>query len=94
MLDSVQHHLIADVPVGVFLSAGLDSGTLVGLASEINNSRLHTVTLAFKEYVDTHDDESALSTLVADHYHTLHETVWVEKKDFRDEAEALLNAMD
>lgn len=94
LLDTVKHHLISDVPVGVFLSAGLDSGTLVGLASEMNNSRLHTVTLAFKEYVDTHNDESALSTLVADHYHTLHETVWVKKQDFRDEAEALLSAMD
>ncbi len=94
LLDTVQHHLIADVPVGIFLSAGLDSGTLVGLASEIKNSRLHTVTLAFKEYVDTHDDESALSTLVADHYHTQHETVWVDKKNFRDEMDALLHSMD
>lgn len=94
LLDTVRHHLIADVPVGVFLSAGLDSGTLVGLASEMNKSRLHTVTLAFKEYVDTHDDESGLSTLVADHYHTLHETVWVEGQDFRDTSGVLLQAMD
>jgi asparagine synthase (glutamine-hydrolysing) len=94
LLDSVKHHLIADVPVGVFLSAGLDSGTLVGLASEIEKSRIHTVTLAFKEYVDTHNDEAALSSLVADYYHTLHETVWVEKKDFQDEMEILFQAMD
>ncbi len=33
--DSVRHHLIADVPVGVFLSAGLDSTTLAALAAEI-----------------------------------------------------------
>ncbi|MEW6110406.1 MAG: asparagine synthase-related protein [Nitrospirota bacterium] len=94
LLDTVKHHLVADVPVGVFLSAGLDSGTLVGLASEMNNSRLHTVTLAFKEYVDTHNDESALSTLIADQYNTLHETIWVEKKDFRNDIEALFQAMD
>lgn len=94
LLDSVKHHLVADVPVGVFLSAGLDSGTLVGLASEIEKSRLHTVTLAFKEYVDTDDDEAALSTLVADYYHTMHETVWVEKKDFSDDMDALIQGMD
>jgi len=94
LLDSVKHHFIADVPVGVFLSAGLDSGTLVGLASEIEKGRLHTVTLAFKEYMDTHDDESALSTFVADRYHTMHETIWVSKKEFRGETEHIIDAMD
>ncbi len=94
LLDSMKHHLVSDVPVGLFLSAGLDSGTLVGLASEIKSIRLHTVTLAFKEYVGTRNDESTLSTLVADYYNTLHETVWVEKKDFQDDMEALLQAMD
>ncbi len=94
LLDTVRHHLIADVPVGVFLSAGLDSGTLVGLASEFGKAQLHTATLAFKEYADTHDDESALSTLVADHYHTRHDTVWVSKKDFQEEVGPLLDAMD
>ncbi len=94
LLDTVRHHLIADVPVGVFLSAGLDSGTLVGLVSEFSRAQLHTVTLAFKEYADTHDDESALSTLVADHYHTRHDTVWVSKRDFQEEVGPLLDAMD
>ncbi len=35
LLDSVRHHMVADVPVGAFLSAGIDSGALVGLMSEI-----------------------------------------------------------
>ncbi len=34
LVDSVQHHLVADVPVGAFLSAGVDSATLVALMSE------------------------------------------------------------
>ena len=33
--DTVRHHLVADVPVGAFLSAGLDSGTLVAHAAEL-----------------------------------------------------------
>ena len=32
MLDSIQHHLVADVPVGVFLSAGIDSNVIAALA--------------------------------------------------------------
>lgn len=94
VLDSVKHHLIADVPVGIFLSAGLDSGTLTGLASEVEKSKLHTVTLAFKEYAGTADDEAALSTLVADQYNTVHQTVWVEKKNFSDELGMILQSMD
>ncbi len=94
LLDTVRHHLIADVPVGVFLSAGLDSGTLVALSSELAKSRLNTVTLGFREYIDTHDDEAALATLVADFYHTSHQTIWVSKEDFKAETGPLLNAMD
>lgn len=43
LLDSVRHHLIADVPVGVFLSAGLDSTTLTALAKEAGVAELRTL---------------------------------------------------
>src|SRR5262249_4886719 len=46
ILDSVKHHLIADVPVGIFLSAGIDSTVIAALAAEVGH-RLRTVTLAF-----------------------------------------------
>ena len=94
LLDTVRHHLIADVPVGVFLSAGLDSSTLVALSSELAKNSLNTVTLGFREYIDTHDDETPLATLVAALYHTTHQTIWVSKEDFKAEIDELLNAMD
>src|SRR5207245_2492043 len=37
--DSLRHHLVADVPVGVFLSAGVDSNVVAALAAEQNSSR-------------------------------------------------------
>ncbi|MEC8289757.1 MAG: asparagine synthase (glutamine-hydrolyzing), partial [Pseudomonadota bacterium] len=50
LLETLKYHLVADVPVGTFLSAGLDSATIVGLASEIETDALHSITLAFEEF--------------------------------------------
>jgi asparagine synthase (glutamine-hydrolysing) len=46
--DSVRAHLIADVPVGVFLSSGLDSTAIAALASKVQKG-VHTFTVAFPE---------------------------------------------
>ena len=114
LLDSVRHHLIADVPVGVFLSAGLDSTTLVALAKEElislspahggelargpgrgeGANALHTVTLGFKEYKGTENDEVPLAELAARHYGTNHQTRWVQKENFQSECQRLLDVMD
>ncbi|WP_118828404.1 asparagine synthase (glutamine-hydrolyzing) [Salinibacter ruber] len=56
LLDTVRHHLVADVDVGLFLSAGLDSATLTALASELTD-RLRTVTLGFEAFRGTRQDE-------------------------------------
>jgi asparagine synthase (glutamine-hydrolysing) len=46
--DSVRAHLIADVPIGVFLSSGLDSTAIAALASKVQKG-VHTFTVAFPE---------------------------------------------
>ena len=94
LLDSVRHHLVADVPVGVFLSSGLDSATITGLASEIEGARLETVTLGFDAFKDTPLDEAPLAADVARHYGTRHRTRWVAGRDFHAELGAFLAAMD
>lgn len=91
--DTVRHHLIADVPVGVFLSAGLDSTALAGLAVE-QGGRLRTVTLGFTEFRGTANDEVPLAEEVARHYGAEHQTIWVTREDFLGERAALLRAMD
>lgn len=93
LLDSVKHHLIADVPVGVFLSAGLDSGSLVGLAAE-SGIDLRTVTLGFEEFRGTPNDEVPLAEVVAKHYGARHQTVWISKAEFQSEADHLFRSMD
>ena len=47
--DSVARHLIADVPVGIFLSGGIDSSAVAALAQRANTTPVHTFTLGFDE---------------------------------------------
>lgn len=93
LLDTVRRHLVADVPVGVFLSSGLDSTTLAALAAEAGGT-LRTVTLGFEEFRGTANDETALAEEVARWYGADHQTVWVTRTDFQEHFERLLAAMD
>ena len=91
--DSVAHHLIADVPVGVFLSSGLDSTTLTALTAE-NNQSVQTITLGFEEYQNTPNDETILANKVAAQYGTQQSTHWISQTDFRQNMDAIIQAMD
>jgi len=92
--DSVNHHLVSDVPVGVFLSSGLDSATLVALAAEKAGGRLDTLTLGFEEFAGTENDEVPLAEDIARSYGTRHHTVRVSGREFAADLETLLNDMD
>ena len=93
LLDTVRHHMVADVDVGLFLSAGLDSATLTALASEVTD-RLRTVTLGFEEFRGTNENEVPGAERLAERYDTDHQTVWVTRQDFTDAHDDLLAAMD
>jgi asparagine synthase (glutamine-hydrolysing) len=94
MLDTVSRHMIADVPVGIFLSSGLDSTTLTALAAETIGSRLHTVTLGFDEFRGTDADEVPLAEEVSKQFNTTHQTRWVARREFQSDFAAMLSAMD
>ena len=94
LLDSVRHHLVADVPVGAFLSAGVDSGALVGLMREAGQQDIQTVTLAFDEFRGTPNDETPEATAVANFYATRHTTRVVDEPEFRADLPAIIEAMD
>jgi asparagine synthase (glutamine-hydrolysing) len=69
--ETVQDHLIADVPLGVFLSSGLDSTSLVALASRFK-SDLHTFTVVFPEQ---RFSEAAVSRETAKKFKTQHQEI-------------------
>src|SRR2546426_1258371 len=91
--DSVRRHLIADVPVGVFLSSGVDSTIVAALAAEDGGS-LQTVTLGFDEYKGTPNDEAPLAEDVARLYGADHRTVRVARRDFEDSFDNMMWSMD
>lgn len=94
LLDSVKHHLVADVPVGAFLSAGIDSGALVGLMRDAGQSDIQTVTLSFEEFNGHADDEAPLAAEVARTYGTRHTTRVVAEREFQADLPGILAAMD
>ena len=94
LMDSVRHHLVADVPVGVFLSAGLDSGALLGLMRDAGQTEIQTVTLAFTEFRGRADDEAPLAERVAARYGARHVTRVVGEAEFRVDLPLILEAMD
>jgi asparagine synthase (glutamine-hydrolysing) len=94
LLDSVRHHLIADVPVGAFLSAGVDSSALVGLMRDAGQDDIQTVTLAFEEFRGSREDEAPLAESVARRYGTRHTTRVVTAAEFVGELPQIFQAMD
>ena len=73
--DSVRAHLIADVPVGVLLSGGVDSATLAALAAQESGERVRTFSIGFRE---RSFDELERARLVARRYNTDHHELIVE----------------
>lgn len=94
LIDSVRHHLVADVPVGAFLSAGIDSGALVGLMRDAGQNDIQTVTLAFEEFRGREDDEALLAAQVAQIYGARHTTRRVTEQEFHADIPRILEAMD
>ena len=92
--SSVRAHLVADVEVGSFLSAGVDSGALVGLMRDAGASQIKTVTLAFEEFRGGDRDEAHLASTVARQYDTDHQTRVVTRTEFESDLERILDAMD
>jgi asparagine synthase (glutamine-hydrolysing) len=94
LLDSVTHHMIADVPVGAFLSAGIDSGALVGLARDSGVRDLQTITLAFDEFRGLPNDEAPLAEEVARSFGTVHRTRHLGIDEFNADLPRIFAAMD
>ncbi len=89
--ESINLHMISDVPLGVFLSGGTDSSAIVALASEARKEPLTTLSVIFdeKEY-----SEAQYARTIAEKYKTNHHELLLKDLDFINEIPNILNAMD
>jgi len=72
MRDSVRAHLLADVPVGVLLSGGVDSSLLAALAAQESPEAVHTFTIGFAERsFDERDDARRVAERYGTNHHEL-----------------------
>jgi asparagine synthase (glutamine-hydrolysing) len=88
--NAVETHLVADVPVGIFLSSGIDSAAIAALASRIQRG-IHTFTVAFPE---TEFNEAAMARRTASALGTNHREISISGEGLLSRLEEAIAAFD
>jgi asparagine synthase (glutamine-hydrolysing) len=91
LLQSIKRRLVSDVPVGAFLSGGIDSSVVVGLMTEASTQRPNTFNISFGE---KDFDESPFAGIIAQKFKTRHERILLGPNACLDEMQNALDAMD
>ncbi|MFY1631845.1 N-acetylglutaminylglutamine amidotransferase [Solwaraspora sp. WMMB335] len=93
LTTAVQRRMVADVPVGVLLSGGLDSSLVVALLAEQGQRGLATFSIGFDAVGGREGDEFVYSDLVAQRFDTDHHQIRVAAQDLVPPLEAAVAAM-
>jgi asparagine synthase (glutamine-hydrolysing) len=91
MLQSVKRRLVSDVPVGAFLSGGIDSSAIVGLMVEAGDTSPNTFNISFDE---SEFDESEYANIIAKKFNTRHTQIRLKPEVMLEELTNALDAMD
>lgn len=91
LTNTIENELVADVPIGCFLSGGIDSSLVTGIAQKLSARPVKTFTIGFD---NPSFDESAFSREVADHLGTEHHCRVVTGKDALDCVQDLPQVFD
>lgn len=92
--ESVERHIVSDVPVGVFLSGGIDSGALAGMMVDAGVRDLEGITISYDEFSGKHEDEAPVAARIADYYGIRHHIRNVGRDEFETDLPRILQAMD
>jgi len=90
---AVQRRLVADVPVGVLLSGGLDSSLVVGLLAQAGQTGLKTFSIGFETVGNELGDEFQYSDIIANHFGTDHNKIFVDSSRALPNLAACIRAM-
>lgn len=91
LAQSIEKRLISDVPIGTFLSGGIDSSIVTAIAQEVNDSPINTFSIGFD---DKKYNESMHAKKVANHLGTNHNEFILNEQDTIDELENIMNHFD
>ncbi len=91
LLDSVRRHLVADRPVGIFLSGGIDSSATVALARHVEHAKLRTYSVVFGEAAY---NEASYSRQIAAQFETEHHEYAVSGGDVLRQMDAMVASLD
>ncbi len=91
LLDTVEHHFISDVPVGIFLSGGVDSTALLALAHATGRRNIQTFSIGVD---DAARDESSLAQRTAQHFGTCHHELKLTAEKAREMFTRFLEVVD
>ncbi len=90
---AVKRRMVADVPVGVLLSGGVDSSLVVGLLAELGQTGLQTFSVGFEAANQEKGDEFVYSDLIANHYGTDHHQIFVQHDRLMQSLPGTIGAM-
>ncbi|MCB2014096.1 MAG: N-acetylglutaminylglutamine amidotransferase [Sphingobium sp.] len=90
---AVKRRMVADVPVGVLLSGGVDSSVIVGLLAEQGQTGLMTFSIGFEEANGEKGDEFVYSDLIAERFATDHHKIFVPSSELMENLPGTIAAM-
>lgn len=90
---AVERRMVADVPVGVLLSGGVDSSLIVGLLAEAGQTGLSTFSIGFEDANGEVGNEFEYSDLIARHYDTRHHKIFVPGSELMENLPGAISAM-
>jgi asparagine synthase (glutamine-hydrolysing) len=91
--EATRYHLIADVPVGAFLSGGVDSTAVVGLMARMASRPIQTYSIGFESQFE-HLNELKWAQLAAKELHTDHTEVVITEREIASSLDRLIGAID
>ncbi len=89
LAKSINYRLIADVPLGTYLSGGVDSSLITAITTLNKNEKVNTYTIGFEEL-----NEFEYSEIIAEKYNTCHHQILMKREDYINNWERLIKFKD